>query len=202
MKKSIILIILSCLLISLCGCFSVPSTTVPDSANNSDTTTAQNNALVTNTPETVKCDWEIGEFTDEFDKPTGKKYMINYVSNGKFSNSATTNSRLSAALQITSDSIAFMLWEYGSQLVKGIFDYEDYEITVLDDTGNKHYYNGTIYDGGTRIYLDNSDMSDFLKVLRSSKTVSIYLKTSKYSTSTYLFEINNEGFTNVYKSIK
>ena len=145
--------------------------------------------------------WDIGEYTDEFKQPTGKKYMITDAF-GTFSNSATTNSKLYAALQINKDDIGIMLWEYGSSLVKGIFDYEDYDITILDENNNKHYFTGTIYDGGTRIYFDDSDRNAILNLLKNNDSLKIYLKSGKYTISTYLFTINTNGFSTAYNSIK
>ena len=144
--------------------------------------------------------WLTGEYTDEFNQPTGKKYMVSDAY-GTFSNSATTNSKLYAALQIDMDNIAVMLWEYGNLQVKGTFDYESYEITILDENGSKHYFTGTIYQGGTRIYFRDSDRTSLLNLMKNNDNLSIYLKTSKYSTSTYLFTVETKGFSGVYNSI-
>lgn len=144
--------------------------------------------------------WEIGEYVDEFDRPTGKKYII-VDAVGTFSNSATTNSKLNAALQIDKDNIGIMLWEYGSYLVKGIYDSENYSITVLNENGTKHYFTGTIYEGGTRIYFDDDDRNKVVDLLRSNDILQIYIKYTKYSTSTYLFSVNSAGFYQAYNSI-
>ena len=144
--------------------------------------------------------WEIGEYTDEFKQPTGKKYMV-ADAYGTFSNSATTNSDLYAAVQIDKDNIGIMLWEYGSYLVKGTFDYEDYNITILDDNGTKHYFTGTIYKSGTRVYFDDADRSAVINLMRNNNTLKIYLKSTKYSISTYLFTINTKGFSSAYNQI-
>lgn len=145
--------------------------------------------------------WEIGEYTDEFDRPTGKKYISIEV-DGTFSNSATTDSKLIAILQIDRDNIGIMLFEYGSHIVKGIFDYEDYSITILDDNGQKHYFTGTIYEGGTRVYFEDSDRTKIINLLNSNDDVKIYVKSTKYSISTYLFTVNTKGFSSTYNSIK
>ncbi len=144
--------------------------------------------------------WETGEYTDEFNQPTGKKYMVT-ESYGTFSNSATTDSKLYAAVQIDKDNIAIMMWEYGSYLVKGTFDYEDYKITILDENGTKHYFTGTIYKSGTRIYFDDADRNEVLTLLRKNDTLKIYLQSTKYSISKYLFTIETKGFTTTYNSI-
>ena len=145
--------------------------------------------------------WEIGEYTDEFNQPTGKKYMV-VDTYGTFSNSATTNSTLLAALQIDQDNIGVMMWEYGRNLLKGTFDYENYDITILDEGGAKHYFTGTIYKSGTRVYFKDSDRNTVLNLLRANNELKIYLKSTKYSISTYLFTVDTKGFTEAYNQIK
>ncbi|MGM9666833.1 MAG: hypothetical protein ACI3XN_02100 [Eubacteriales bacterium] len=145
--------------------------------------------------------WKIDEFVDEFKQPTGEKFVAAYVY-GTFSNSATTNSKLYAGIQVTSNDIAIMLWEYGSQLVKGTFDTNKYDITVLDTMGKKHYFSGTMYKSGTRIYVSSSDKSELLALLKKSGTLKLYVaEDSKYSRSTYLFSIETDGFTSLYMQI-
>ncbi len=144
--------------------------------------------------------WEIGEYVDEFKQPTGNKYMV-VDSVGVFSNSVTSNSTLNAAVQIDKNNIGIMLWEYGRNLVKGTFDYERYNITILDENGRKHYYTGTIYEGGSRVYFDDDDRNEVLTLMRQNDTLKIYLESTKYSISTYLFTIETKGFTETYKSI-
>lgn len=144
--------------------------------------------------------WEVGEYVDEFKIPTGEKYML-VDSTGVFSNSATTNSTLNACLQIDADNIGIMLWEYGRNLVKGTFDYEDYSITILDENDTKHYFTGTIYKSGTRVYFKASDRATVLNLLRNNDSLKIYLKSTKYSISTYLFTIDTRGFSSIYNTI-
>ena len=145
--------------------------------------------------------WDIGEYKDEFGLPTGEKHMTAVDLYGTFSNSATTNSKLYAALQIDMSDIGIMLWEYGSNLVKSTFDYESYTITILDSNGTKHSFTGTIYKGSTRVYFSSSDREKVLNLLRTNDTLKIYLKSSKYSISTYLFEIDTKGFSYAYNQI-
>ena len=146
--------------------------------------------------------WEIGEFVDEFKKPTGDKYISIDVYDGTFSNSATTDSKLYAVVQVTKDDIGIMLWEYGNNLVKGIYDYNEYSITVLDQAGKKHYMSGTLYEGSTRVYIDSKYEAEMLQILLKDGEISFYLEDSKYSVSTYLFTIDCSGFSSAYAQIK
>lgn len=144
--------------------------------------------------------WEKGNYVDEFQNPTDKKYII-CDANGTFSNSATTNSTLSASLQIDLSNIGIMLWEYNSHLVKGIYDYENYSISILDNNGTKHTFTGTIYQGGTRIYFSADDRDSVISLLLNNSEIEIYVKSTKYSISTYLFTINCIGFSEAYSSL-
>ena len=144
--------------------------------------------------------WETGEYTDEFDTPTGNKYM-GADCYGTFSNSATTNSDLYAYVQIDKNNIGIMLFEYNRNLVKGTFDYENYDITILDEQGYKHYYTGVLYKSSTRIYFYNEDEAEIISLLKNNDTLKIYLKSTKYSISTYLFTLNSKGFSDIYRSI-
>ena len=120
--------------------------------------------------------WEPGEYVDEFKIPTGNKYIVT-SSVGVFSNSATNNSELYASVQIDRNNIGIMLWEYGSYLVKGVFDYENYDIIILDTRGTRYTFTGTIYDGGTRVYFRDSDRSKIIDILKQEGTIKFYLKT-------------------------
>ena len=144
--------------------------------------------------------WKQGEYTDKFDQKTGVKY-IGIDAYGTFSNSATTDSKLYAYIQIDNDSIGIMLWEYERNLVKGIFDYENYKISILDARGIEHTFTGTIYDGGTRIYFKDADRYKMINLLQNNATLKIHLATTKYTTSTYLFEIETRGFAEAYYAI-
>ncbi len=161
------------------------------------------------TTETGKCSrcglvfssWEISEYVDEFQQPTGEKFVTTDAY-GTFSNSATTNSELYACVQVTTEDIAIMLWEYGSYLVKGVYDTDTYSITVLDENGIKHYFNGVMYEDGTRIYISSAQYTKFRSLLKKPQELSIYLKYSKYTTSTYLFTIETDGFFDLYSEIQ
>lgn len=144
--------------------------------------------------------WETGAYTDEFGLPTGDKY-IGADCYGTFSNSATTNSNLYAFVQIDKENIGIMLWEYNRNLVKGTYDYEYYDITILDENGTKHYFTGTIYKSSSRVYFKDSDRNSVLNILKNNDSVKIYLKSTKYSVSTYLFTVNTKGFTSIYNTI-
>ena len=148
------------------------------------------------------CSWELSEFVDEFDRPTGEKYLVT-VADGTFSNSATTNSELIAAVQVTSEDIAIFLFEYGrGNAVKCSYGTDKYSITVLDQNGKKHYFDGGMYEGTNRIYLYSSDKTEFLNLLKKGGEISIYLVNDKYTLSEYLFSIDATGFSSLYSQLR
>ena len=143
--------------------------------------------------------WEKRYYNDEFNNPTNNAFIapVDYFS-GTFSNSATTNSRLSAYIRVNSDDCEIMLWEYGSSLVKA-YSTTDYDITILLPNGTKKYFTGTMYKNGFAICFD--DYNGIISLLKSTNgTLKIYLKEdSDYGVnSTYLFEVDTSGFKDLY----
>ena len=134
--------------------------------------------------------WEKTYYVDEFNTPTSNAFIapVDTLS-GTFSNSATTNSRLSAYIRVDNEDCQIMLWEYGSSLVKA-HSTTDYDITILLSNGTKKYFTGTMYKNGQVIFFD--DYSGIVSLLKNTNGVlKIYLKEdSDYGVnSTYLFEV-------------
>ncbi len=141
--------------------------------------------------------WETSFYVDEFRNPTDEAYIKNSdVFVGIFSNSATTNSKVYACILIDAEDIAVKLWEYGSYEVNA-YSTTYYNITLLDDYGNKHYTRGTMYKNGERIYFADWTL---VSLLMQNKKITIYIEEdSKYGyNSTYLFEVECGNFNNVY----
>ena len=144
--------------------------------------------------------WIQGEYKDEFDMPTGENYIALYGTEGEFSNSATTDSDLAAVIQIDTDNIGIMLWEYGHSLVNGVFDSTSYSITILDANGTRHSFVGTMTRGSTRIYFRSADRARIMNILRQEGDIMVYLINSQYTVSTYLFNLDTKGFSEAYQS--
>ena len=141
--------------------------------------------------------WEIAFYVDDFNNPTDEAYIRNSdVLYGTFSNSATTDSTLYAKVLIDADDIAIKLWEYGRNEVKA-YTSTDYKITILDDSGTKHYTTGTMYKNGDRIRLADWTL---VNLLQYNTKLKIYIQeNSKYGVnSTYLFSVNNGNFNSIY----
>lgn len=142
--------------------------------------------------------WRIDFYVDEFNLPTDDAYIRNDpLFAGTFSNSATTNSNMYAVIIMDSDGIAIKLWEYSTHEVKA-YSLTQYTITVLDDTGTKHYLSGKMNKGGERIFLSDWTLANLLK---RNNELKIHIKeNSSYGVaSTYLFTVKNGNFTSVYE---
>ena len=143
--------------------------------------------------------WEKRYYTDEFNNPTSNAFIApTDTLSGTFSNSATTNSKLSAYIRVNSDDCEIMLWEYGSNMVKA-YSATDYDITLLLPNGTKKYFTGTMYKNGIAICFD--DYTGIISLLKNTDgVIKIYIKEdSKYGVnSTYLFEVNTSGFKELY----
>ena len=135
--------------------------------------------------------WQIGAYTDEFGQKTNEKFLF-LEGAGVFSNSATTNSRLLAAIYVDSDDVvSILLVEYGSSIVKTS---DTYEVHVKDNKGK-------VYDMTMRgdpdtgrlfpVYY-NYDSATMEHILNSKGFVSFSIKEREsYGTSsTYVFMVD------------
>lgn len=163
----------------------------------------------TTTGTCTRCNFTFGIFSisyyvDEFKQPTKDGYVTSRSNiEGTFSNSATTNSKLSVILAADEEYITIFLYEYGSYLVKNSSsrNSEVYDITMKTASGTKYNLRGRIYPGGDRIVIDENYESTVLSALKSGGTVSFYIVQSDYTTSEYLFTVNTSNFAAKYKEL-
>ena len=144
--------------------------------------------------------WAISYYVDEFNNPTDESYISNsryFV--GSFSNSATTNSKLNVKILIDKKCCAIKLWEYGSQLVKGYYDIT-YNITFLNNSGEKTYSTATLNENSDRLILNDSNI---VSLIKQNTSIRVYIEeNSKYGyNSTYLFEIDGDNFNTIYNQL-
>ena len=145
--------------------------------------------------------WEINSYTDEFGEKGAAKYL---VINGKgvFSNSATTDSRMTAVLFVEkSGAFSLRLVEYDSSIVKSD-DYYDvrvkdkdgeiYEWVMSNDEESGQMTTSTIFSDQ-----NGTDLNQIMeKILNKGGVVTFAVKErNAYSTpDTYLFKINVSGY--------
>ena len=140
--------------------------------------------------------WQIGTFTDEFGQKTNDNFLF-LEGSGVFSNSATTNSRLLAAIYVTGsdDDVSILLGEYGSSIVKTS---DTYDVHVKDSKGQLFdmTMEGDPNTGRlTPVYYDY-DRATMTHVLNSNGFVffSIKERESYGTASTYVFKVNMTGY--------
>ena len=145
--------------------------------------------------------WEINSYTDEFGEKDAEKYLvINGI--GVFSNSATTDSRMTAVLFVDkSGDFSLRLVEYDSSIVKSD---EYYDVRVKDKDGKIYEWvminneesgqmmPSTLYSNQT-----SNDLNKTMeKILNKGGIVTFVIKEQNaYSTpDTYLFKIDVTGY--------
>ena len=137
--------------------------------------------------------WDIGEYTDEFNQPTGEYYAYTKVY-GTFTNSATNGSPLTAYVQVSNSGFDFLLYEYNSNLVDGMYSTGNvYSISVLDQNGVKHQFTGAMAHNATKLHLYSSYQEKMLELFASPGTLKFYLTFEKYGKSTYSFDVDVTG---------
>lgn len=175
----------------------VATATVADVATATVTDSESATGSITNTEA-----WELRDYVDEFGLSTGKSFISTTVYDGKFSNSATTNSKLTAVMQVDKDDVMIILYEYARNQVKCSYKSDQYSITMLDTNNEKHYLSGTMYNGGFRIYIADAYRSTVLNALKGSGTVRFYVVLSDRITTTYSFSIETSNFRDAYNLLQ
>ena len=143
--------------------------------------------------------WQTSYYVDEFKNPTNYGYITTSVT-GVFSNTATTDSKLTAKFIVDSEDFAIKLYEYGSQVVKSV-DFESYTITFLDTDGIKHYIHGLIQKNGDRIEIRGDDKTELLKAFQKEGEISFYIEETNRPTTNYLFSVETSNFVDVYNTV-
>ena len=143
--------------------------------------------------------WKVGSYTDSFGDKSGRKFIYR-TEYGKFSNSATQNSRLMVVFYSsknkTEPNISIKLYEYNKSLVT---NNGGYNLSIKDDKGNVHEFHLINYNG--EIISSYSDI-ELHNLIKRNKTLKFYIEehTSSYSSypSTYSFTLNCSGYTKMH----
>jgi hypothetical protein len=141
--------------------------------------------------------WTIHEYVNEFDEPTGEKYLLQISKDGSFSNSATTDSELIGEILIDDNGIRIRLKEYASRYAK---DEEHIAFKVKKD--------GEITELGSFNWIDNQgyinlgkDLSStLLNLLLQGGDIKFYGSVNS-GRSTYNFTINGDHLKDAMNAI-
>ena len=145
--------------------------------------------------------WGINESKDDFGDLTGDKYGVVVNVPGTFSNSATTNSKLTAVTFFIDNAsdMYIKLLEYGSHKVS--FSDEFGKLKIKDDAGNIHSIK--CFQSPPGLWFSNKYRDELVNLLKTNnKLKCYYVEYSKYgSSSTYKFTLTGNGFTKVYNKL-
>ena len=164
------------------------TTTTPTSS--SETTTAAKSEL-----------WVKKYYVDEFNQETSEWYIVNktpFV--GTFSNSATTDSGLTAEILVDAEDTAIVLYEYTRSMVKNSYsDANEYTIVMKTQSGTKQELTGYMYPDGDRIIIDSADQQKVKNALKGKEFVSFYIYDTDRSVTNYLFSAIPSIFAELVK---
>lgn len=141
--------------------------------------------------------WIINYFVDDFGQPTNNGYITTEKAiYGRFSNTATENSRLRVEFIIANkERVAIQLYEYDSNNpVKGYRD--RYNVLVQDKDGNQYKLRAHNYDSDRLTFSDSEKMHN---ILLSGGNIKIKIIDSERNTTQYNFEIEDaDWYENAY----
>lgn len=150
--------------------------------------------------------WELKYYRDEFGEFGNNSYLV-LDGSGVFSNSATTNSEMSAILFVDKESVSLRLVEYRSSVVKDddLFDLKvkdkDGEITKFNLYNTKSGY--MYFRNYTSTYLKETHYDDIMKILKKEGVIRCSgIMHNSYSSSSYTFSFNLDGFNEAISYVK
>ncbi len=145
--------------------------------------------------------WVKKYYVDDFNDPTDEWYITTALS-GTFSNTAATNSELNGVIIVDSDSIAFVLYEYGQYRVinDGLSDKpEFYHVKIKDPAGKVYDFEGLIPSNGDRIFISDRYRQQVARILQGSGTVKFSVTPTDKSLPKYVFSIKDtSGFIDLF----
>lgn len=147
--------------------------------------------------------WEYSFYVDnQFGEPTNEWYIISYMLDGTFENSATDDAPLLAEIIYDcNDEISIFLYEYADtdNLVKNpSSQYKDYyKIVVKNEKGQTYEAQGQMWPGEDRIFIIDTYHSSVLNLMKTSKQLKFYIEYEDSPTTQYRFEVDMSNFNDV-----
>ena len=138
--------------------------------------------------------WEIKSYKDEFGEEGAAKHLV-LMGSGVFSNSATTNSEMTALLFMDkTGEFSFKLIEYNSSVVKSD---DSYDYRIKDSTGE--VYEMILYNDEESGQMSSwsSENKDIMKKILDKGgiiTVSVRERDAYSTPDTYLFKLDVTGY--------
>ena len=145
--------------------------------------------------------WKINNYVDSFGDKTKERYITNSEAiNGKFDNSATTNSNLRVVFLIDGYySAAIKLYEYNSNHPVKSYKENNYRIYIkIKD--QVHNLGGRNYKSD-RISLTRESSFKLNKELLQNRKIRFHVREDDSPSTQYNFNINNKGYCNVFPKL-
>tara|TARA_Y100000593_G_scaffold91856_1_gene181761 strand:+ start:729 stop:1307 length:579 start_codon:yes stop_codon:yes gene_type:complete len=140
----------------------------------------------------LNAQWGVANYVDEFGDLTGNKFLSNTIF-GKFSNSATTNSRLKVTFLVDKDKVSIQLYEYGSSLVKTGID--GYRVSIKYDGNVETFYGVPLV--GDRLKITHNNAKKLINIIKENDNIKFHI--DGYYKSEYDFTLtNNSKFNSIY----
>lgn len=134
--------------------------------------------------------WKKGYYTDEFNEATGEEFA--YIDlKGTFSNTATTDSDLSARIIADFNNIQFYLLEYETYKLTSFYDSQTYTIRIKDGSDTIHTFSGWLSESTNRIFLDEEYRAEMLDILKKGGRIRFSITDNHSASTKYVFAINN-----------
>lgn len=132
--------------------------------------------------------WDIDYFVDEFNKKTDEAYLV-MRTEGSFSNSVTSNSKLLAKLLMNEKEVVqIFLYEYGDNPVKSV-DTKQYNVKIKGN--DSVVFNENCFLIKDRIICQGTKLAEVLKMEENS--VFRIESLSKYNNAVYIFDVNSKN---------
>lgn len=187
------------IVVILIGIIAIVSNNEPETPSvDSPIVTEQSTTAETTTTKTAVTEkWTKNYYIDDFNEPTDEWY-VSYNFNGTFSNSATTDSRLSGYVIIDESDISIMLYEYNNHQVKNIYSHDkEYTVVTRLSDGSEKEFTAAIYPDSDRILFKSSDYSTITDMLKTNETVKVYIYETDNSITNYLFTIESSNLGDI-----
>lgn len=147
--------------------------------------------------------WVIDRYVDNFGEENGAYFIHNRPSiRGKFSNTATHNSRLKVYFLIDgSYKMALQLYEYaGNNPVKSYSIPDVYYVNIKDKHGKIIRMRATNYND--RLYFEKSSSLKLHRLFMKGDIIKFHIREQESNTSNYKFNVNTKGYNSVYKKLQ
>ena len=148
--------------------------------------------------------WSLRYYVDEFGDDTDSKYIM-VDTEGLFSNSATTNSRLYVQMLISADeplATYFKLYEYGSSPVTSYDSYGDpYRCSMKNSENEKYKFTALLGGAFSQTTLGTRNEEKLIEWISLEEKIKFVCIEDGVVSSKYNFELNFEGYGDAMQAL-